>query len=118
MTTLTNWWLDFDEVFNDGTTEQTSYGPFEYDVNGDISVQQFLDDINNKFVARASTGFRAPPTYEISAQILGGYYNDDAPKNNFAVKYTITAVDPGGLFDGLSEYKIAFRSGPHGVNSI
>ena len=116
MTTLTNWWLDFDEVYNNGSTVQYSYGPFEYDLNGDISVQQFLDDINNKFVARATLGFLAAPRYEISAQILGGYYNNDAPKNNFAVKYTITAADPGNQFGGLSEYKIAFRSGPHGSN--
>jgi len=119
MTTLTNWWLDFDEVFNYENTpvfNQYSYGPFEYDLNGDISVQQFLDDINNKFVARSAASGGALPTYEISAQILGGYYNDDAPKNNFAVKYTITVADPGSLFGGLSEYRIAFRSGPHGSN--
>ncbi|MEK9694842.1 MAG: hypothetical protein VW270_03700 [Candidatus Poseidoniales archaeon] len=117
MTTLTNWWLDFDEVFNDGTTLQTSYGPFEYDVNGEISVQQFLDDINAAFDERGRGRRIARPSYQISAQILGGYYNDDAPKNNFAVKYTITTLDDGDLNGGLSEYQIAFRNGPHGSNT-
>ena len=123
MTTLTNWWLDFDEVFNDGNTLQYSYGPFEYDLNGDISVQQFLDDINAKFLLRinemaSSIGILGfPPIYAISARVFGGYYNDAAPKNNFAVKYTIAAVDPGDMYGGLNQYQIAFRNGPHGSNT-
>ena len=119
MTILTNWWLDFEEVYNNGNTSEYSYGPFQYTVNTNISLQNFLDDINNSFSDRLLT-LRFAPYYGIEANILGGYEASPGalvPKNNFAVNYVISVIDPGTLYGGLSQYNIAFRNGPHGFNT-
>ena len=114
MSTLTNWWLDFEEIYTNGTVLQASYGPFDYDINENISVNQLLFDINSKFIQRR--GANEYPLYSIEARIFGGYYNNAEPQANFAIKYTISVLSRDSLAGRLSEYKISFRNGPHGFN--
>ena len=74
MTILTNWWLDFEESYLDGTTGEYSYGPFQYTIDTTISLQNFLDDINNSFSDRvAELRTSNAPYYGIEANIFGGY---------------------------------------------
>jgi len=121
MTILTNWWLDFEEIYLDGTTGEYSYGPFQYTIDTTISLQNFLDDINNSFSDRvAELRTSNAPYYGIEANILGGYEASPGalvPTNNFAVNYEISVIDPGTFHSGITHYKIAFRNGSHGFNT-
>jgi hypothetical protein len=79
-----------------------------------ISVNQFLSDINSKFIQRR--GANEYPLYSIEARVFGGYYNNLEPQDNFAIKYIISVLSRDSLAGRLSEYKISFRNGPHGFN--
>tara|TARA_X000001388_G_scaffold27442_1_gene19411 strand:- start:3912 stop:5195 length:1284 start_codon:yes stop_codon:yes gene_type:complete len=121
--TKTNWYLDIKERYENPTGnplsfhEYYSYGPFEYNDGDVISVQNLLDRINASFLERHLDG---APLYEISAQILGGYYDNMEPKNNFAVKYEIRCAQALGpaavnIAGGtLETFQFTFRNGPHG----
>ena len=116
----TEWWFDIEEEYNDGTVVDISFGPLQYNYDSVISVEQFVNDINNLF---AST-YRAVnnpsdvyPDYNISARTLGGYYNTNQSKNNFNVRYlisTLGANSPYTVYGGLKSFKINFKTGPHG----
>ena len=100
MSTLTNWWLDFEEVYNNGTVLQPSYGPFEYDIDDNISVQQFLDDINdNSLLLRGDLRYfsiLSNRQQEYTWWVLKT--RETVPTNNFAVKYDyISAVSSWSL---------------------
>ena len=116
--TKTEWWFDFEEEYNDGTIVEFSYGPLQYNYDSVISVQQFLDDINDLFqnTFRISIpGIGAYPTYYIEADVVGGYYNTNLAKDNFAVKYNIVAYfNEAAAYGGLQSYKLKFRTGDHG----
>ena len=125
MTTLTEWYLDFEEEYYNPSTGATpsgaySYGPFVYANNELISVRQLLDDINNAFLQRHLNG--NVPLYNIAANVLGGYYDGEQdPKSDFAIKYEISCIDrngpqPVGIGSSriLTSFAVAFRTGPHG----
>jgi hypothetical protein len=116
MVALTQWYLDFTEIYGNGNEGNYSYGPFEYAVENDVAVSQFVADINAQFDQRADNG--PAPRYKIQAVLLGGY--DDAgllPLDNFSIRYSIRVMDRGPSGGGVQEYKIAFRNGPHGFDT-
>tara|TARA_B100000700_G_C14981976_1_gene826866 strand:+ start:91 stop:1389 length:1299 start_codon:yes stop_codon:yes gene_type:complete len=116
----TEWWFDMEEEYNDGTVVEFSFGPLQYNYDSVISVQQFVDDINNLFentYRAANNPGEAYPLYYIYAKTLGGYYNDNRTKNNFNLRYYIQAVFHEGqdvVYGGLNTFKIKFKTGPHG----
>ena len=116
----TEWWFDMEEEYNDGIVVEFSFGPLQYNYDSVISVQQFVDDINNLFentYRAANNPGEAYPLYYIYAKTLGGYYNDNRTKNNFNLRYYIQAVFHEGqdvVYGGLNTFKIKFKTGPHG----
>ncbi len=118
----TEWWFDFEEEYNDGTVVEFSFGPLQYNYDSVISVQQFVADIQNLFdnTVRASPGIGVGeyPDYTIIVQLVGGYYNTNQAKNNFAIKYRILATDNGQnpIYGGLKSYRLKLADGPHGFN--
>ena len=126
MTTITNWYLDFEENYinpDDGETYfgTYSYGPFEYANNEIVSVADLLSDINDAFQERhayQSLINGTPPLYSITANVLGGYYDGPQdPKSDFTIKYEISCIGRTGLFNSsrlLTSFRVVFRTGPHG----
>jgi len=117
--TKTEWWFDIEEEYNNGTVVEVSFGPLSYNYDSVISVQQFLDDINDAFSRprAANNPAETYPDYQITARTLGGYYNTNLAKNNFNVRYTISALGantPYTVYGGLKSFKIKFRTGIHG----
>jgi len=113
MTTLTNWWLDFTEEYSNGNTGTHSYGPFEYAVESQITIAQFMTDINAAFNFRADNG--PVPRYEVSAITLGGYDQSSIiARDNWAIRYQIEPTYRGSVGGGLAQFKISFRNGVHG----
>ncbi len=128
LTTTTEWYLDFEEEYLSIITDNSfsrshSYGPFQYNDNEVISVQDLLNDINRAFGDR-HYGDENGPLYEITAEILGGYYTTDGvrgqPQNNFAIKYEIRCASITGNTPTphtLTSFRVVFRRGPHGFNT-
>jgi hypothetical protein len=121
--TKTEWWFDIEETYNDGTVVDVSFGPLQYNYGSVISVQQFIDDINDLFENTwrgSDTGNGGEfPAYSINAYTLGGYYNTNQARDNFNVRYTINVGYPGvptsdRIYGGLSDFKIKFKTGQHG----
>ena len=115
----TQWWFDFEEEYNNGTVVDFSFGPLQYNYGSVISVQQFVDDINNLFsntVRAVNNSGESYPLYTIEARVFGGYYDTNLAKNNFNLRYTISPVFNGdnALYGGLQSFKLKFRTGPHG----
>jgi len=125
----TNWYIDIEEEWKDSADTIThihafSVGPFEFENNAVMSVQDFLNHVNNKF-AEAAYPNDEPETggtyavYEIAATaVLPGRANATATHNanNFLIKYRIFSNSHGApaAWGEPSSFKIQFRDGIHG----
>ena len=110
-------------MWSDQHSYSWSLGPFEYAHNSQISVEDFVNEVNEKF-ERAYFGPAAGPDnggtyvlYNLDPEIAtrGRFTESDV---DFLLRYNITKINVTPLIPAgwgtLQEFQIKFRDGPHG----
>tara|TARA_R110002012_G_scaffold143166_2_gene301305 strand:- start:3895 stop:5178 length:1284 start_codon:yes stop_codon:yes gene_type:complete len=124
MTDTTNWFIDIEEKWSDGSFQTKSLGPLEFSTEtGFITMWDFvsavrdqIDSLNTERLADHPPPL-TPPEYDFWAKLYLPTGEDLTRLNNFMIKYVLSQTVTNPTFSGnrtLEGFRIAFKEGPHG----